>query len=415
MSRLSLLAPLLVAVLIVTGCTPVDNLAGSMPKLDQGILDSLERLVPEQNNRFGFKLFQELYNNDENIMISPVSIAMALHMAYNGAASETGKAMADVLQISGIDLETLNASNLALLYNLKTADPKVRLEIANSLWARESFTLEPGFLKRIEDYYQAQVAGLDFNNPEAAGIINKWVSDNTQGLIKEIVQAPIDPLTVMFLINAVYFKGTWTRQFNKNATRDGDFYPAFGSPIKVPMMNQNGSYEYLETRQFQAVRLPYGEEGRLAMYIFLPAENSDLDRFLQDLTWETWQNHLADFKRMPGTISLPRFTLEFENSLANALKALGMDIAFAPGLADFSLMTPANVLGDLFISDVKHKTFISVDEEGTEAAAVTSVEVMVTSAPMEDFRMVVNRPFFYAIHDRETGAILFMGTVQNPV
>lgn len=412
MSRLTLLVPVLVPILIFTGCTPLDN--QSMPKPDQAILDSVETSFSERNNRLGLELFHELYNNDENIMISPVSIAMALHMAYSGAAAQTGEAMANVLHISDIELETLNNNNLALLYLLKSADPKVRLEIANSLWAREGFPFNSDFLRNTKEYYLAKVSEMDFNDPKAVQIINNWVSDNTRGLIKEIVDGPIDPLTVMFLVNAVYFQGTWTKQFSKDATRDADFHITSGNPVKVPMMSQSGSYDYLETPDFQAVRLPYGEEGRLAMYIFLPDENLGLDRFLQDFTWESWQNYLSRFDYMPGSISLPRFTLEYEKSLVNSLKSLGMDIAFDSSRADFSAMVQEGTRDDLYISDVKHKTFIKVDEEGTEAAAVTSVEVRITSAPLEEFRLTVDRPFFYAIHDRETGAILFMGTVQNP-
>lgn len=370
--------------------------------------------VADSNNQFGFNLYNQLRNGSQNIMISPISVAMALHMTYNGADSGTKEAMAKALEVTGIDLDALNQKNQDLLQRLKTADPKVKLEIANSIWLREDMAFDQDFLKRNKDYYSAGAYNLDFGDSGAADIINNWVEENTKGLIKDIVDPPIDPMAIMFLINAVYFQGTWTEQFDDQATFEDVFYLASGGQAKVPMMNQSGTYDYYEAPDFQAIRLPYGKEKRMAMYVFLPDENSSLADFHKKLNYANWENWLSRFEAKSGTIMLPRFSLEYEKSLKDALTELGMKIAFEPGSADFSRMVPADNSDDIYINDVKHKTFIEVDESGTEAAAVTSVEMRVTSMPLYDFNMKVDRPFFYVIHDSETGAVLFMGSVTDP-
>lgn len=370
--------------------------------------------IADSNNQFGFDIYNQLRNGSQNIMVSPISVAMALHMTYNGAGSGTKEAMAKALQVTGIDLEALNQKNQDLLQRLKAADPKVKLEIANSIWLREDMAFDQDFLKRNKDYYSAGAYNLDFGDTGAADTINNWVEENTKGLIKDIVDPPIDPMAIMFLINAVYFQGTWTEQFDEQATYEDIFYLASGDQAKVPMMNQSGAYDYFETPDFQAIRLPYGMEERMAMYVFLPDKDSSLADFHKELNYANWGNWLSRFETKSGTIMLPRFSLEYEKSLKDALSELGMKIAFDPAGADFSRMVPANSRDDVYINDVKHKSFIEVDESGTEAAAVTSVEMRVTSMPLYDFNMNVDRPFFYVIHDSETGAILFMGSVADP-
>jgi serine protease inhibitor len=414
MNKKRVLGGLLTLLLLLTGCGGPAFQTPLMPKPDDSILNSFQASMAARNNDFGFQIYKELYDGDDNIMISPVSIAMALAMTYNGAEGETKEAMAKALQIQGIEMEKLNRNNLALLYFLKTADPQVTLNIANSIWMRQGFAFAPDFLSRVQDFYRAAAQELDFTDPKAADTMNNWVKENTQGLIEEIVEPPIDPLTVMFLINAVYFKGEWSEKFDKDMTSDQPFHLAPRESVMVPMMSQSGGYDYLSTPGFEALRLPYGKEKRMAMYLFLPDENSNLETFQKELSGENWANWLPLFAEKQGSILLPRFTLEYEETLNQALKALGMGIAFDPAGADFTAMVPEEGRDDLYISEVKHKTFIQVDEVGTEAAAVTSVEMRVTSAPMYDFYLEFNRPFFYAIHDSETGAILFMGAVLNP-
>jgi serine protease inhibitor len=404
------LAFFLAVALALTGCTAMP--APVMQRPEESTLKAFEPALTAANNRFGFLLYRELLKGGENILISPVSVALALSMAYNGTDGETMKAMAEVLQVPAMELEQLNKSNLALLYFLRTADSKVKLDIANSVWMRKGFPFDQDFVSRVQKHYLASARELDFDDPKAADTINKWVKDSTRGLIPKIIEGSINPLTIMYLINAVYFQGEWTRKFEKGQTRDGDFYGADGT-VQVPMMYQAGRFDYYRGQGFQALRLPYGQEKRMAMYVFLPDAGVGLDAFQQSLTADSWEKWLPAFAEAEGTISLPRFTLEYEESLVKALRLLGMERAFDPGRADFSRMVPRDVRDDVHISDVKHKSFIRVDESGTEAAAVTSVTVGVTSMPMYDFQMDVNRPFFYAIHDAETGSILFMGSVSS--
>ncbi|MBD2058503.1 serpin family protein [Oculatella sp. FACHB-28] len=385
----------------------------SPPTMNQTEGSDVDTRLVAANTRFGFKLFSQiLEQNGEptNLMVSPTSVAIALAMTYNGASGTTQQAMAEALELEGMSLEEINQANAALELALENADPEVQLAIANSLWSREDTSFNPDFLQRNRDFYSAEVASLDFTNPSAIATINSWVNRNTQEKISEVIQE-INPSVVLFLINATYFKGNWTTPFNAELTSDRSFTLLDGSQKQHPTMSQRGFYAYLETDQFQAVSLPYGESERLSMYVFLPRESSSLTAFQQNLTAENWETWMSQFSREEGAISLPRFKLEYETQLNEALQTLGMAVAFDAEQADFSGMSDES----LSISRVKHKTFIEVNEEGTEAAAVTSVEMQLTSAPANSpFQMEVDRPFFYAIRDNQTETVLFMGTVVEP-
>ena len=361
--------------------------------------------VASANTRFGFKLLQDLQEREPgaNIFISPLSISIALTMTYNGAVGETERAMAEVLEIDGLDLSTINNSNAALRNNLENPDPKVEVSIANSIWSRQGVEFNREFLERNRVFFGAEIASLDFSSPQATEIINEWVDTNTNGKIQKIVDR-IDPQTLLFLINAIYFKGNWQDEFDKSMTHPGVFHLPNGSEKQVQMMRRDGEYPYFRGEKFEATRLPYGD-GRMSMYILLPNRNSNLDKFLQNLSEENWESWISQFRDRRQTMVLPRFKLEYEVSLNATLEALGLGIAFGGG-ADFSGMGP-----NLFISEVTHKTFVEVNEEGTEAAAVTGV-VGATSVPPV-FR--VDRPFFFTIYDAETETILFMGAVTEPM
>ena len=367
--------------------------------------------VVAANTKFGFKLYKEILKQDsnKNVFVSPTSVAIALSMTYNGASGETQQAMAKALELQGITLPTVNQANNALKASLETADPEVQLSIANSLWAKQGVTFKPDFMERNRQFYGAKVTELDFANAEATRTINNWVKENTRGKIDQVVDQ-LKPDDVLFLINAIYFKGNWTKKFDQNQTAERPFYLSNGTQKQHPMMSQSGKYRYYENETFQAVSLPYGK-GRLSLYVFLPRENNSLDAFQQQLAVENWQQWMNQFRMRNGSIQLPRFKFDYDIQLNNALKVLGMESAFSDG-ADFSNMTSASVA----INEVKHKTFVEVNEEGTEAAAVTSVGVALTSAqmPEEAFQMVVNRPFFCAIRDNQTGTVLFMGSLREP-
>ncbi|MEG4940266.1 serpin family protein [Microcoleus sp. F4-D5] len=368
-------------------------------------IDVDARLVAA-NTKFGFNLFNTLSKQqpNQNIFISPTSVALALSMAYNGVSGETKQEMTKVLELTGMTPQEINAANQALQNSFQKVDPNVQVSIANSLWAKQGFSLKPEFLQINQRYYNATLTELDFMNPQALRIINNWVSQKTQGKIDKIVDR-ISPDQLLFLINAIYFKGNWKTPFDKSQTANKTFSLPDGSSKQHPMMSQKGFYWYYETHQFQAVSLPYGKEGDLAMYIFLPKSNSNLATFLQQLTPENWKKWMQQFSEKKGVVEIPRFKIEYEVELSNTLIPLGMAGFFDISQADFSPMTDDKIAVD----SVKHKTFVEVNEEGTEAAAVTSIETR--SSP---FQMNVNRPFFCAIRDNTTGTILFMGTIVDP-
>ena len=377
-------------------------------------IDTVDGNVVIANTKFGFNLFDEIRKTeqDQNIFISPFSISVALAMTLNGASGETEQAMTNTLQLQGLDSESINTGYAGLRQILLTSDPKVTLTIANSLWARQGFSFKPDFLQRNTQFFGAEISTLDFGDPSASTTINQWVDTNTNGKIQKIVDDKIDQGTVLFLINAIYFKGTWQKEFDPSKTREGPFHLANGDEKQVPMMRQQRWYPYYRGENFQAISLAYGD-GQMSMYIFLPDRESDLNIFLENLNAESWENWMPQFHEQDVSLVIPKFKLEYGKTLNDPLKALGMDVAFDPELADFSRMASLE-FGNLYIEKVVHKTFVEVNEEGTEAAAATSVEVGVKSVPPPPISFSVDRPFFFAIRDNETKTVLFMGIVVEP-
>ncbi|MBD2097150.1 serpin family protein [Trichocoleus sp. FACHB-591] len=374
--------------------------------------EALDRKLVTANTTFGFKLFAQALKADagKNVFISPSSVAIALAMTYNGAKGETQQAMAKALELQGLSLADVNRSNAALISGLQKADPAVEVAIANSLWTQKGTGLQREFLQRNQQFYKAQITELDFTQPQAPKQINNWVKQKTRSKISQIVDQ-VQPNLVLLLLNAVYFKGKWSEAFDAAATVERPFTLANGTRKQHPLMTQTGEYDYYETSKFQAVSLPYGE-GRLSLYLFLPKSKSNLPSFYRDLTAANWEQWMKEFRNRPGSVQIPKFKLEYDLNLNNALKTLGMGIAFNGSKADFSGMSQA----DLAIDQVRHKTFVEVNEVGTEATAATSVEMIVTSTqfPPTPFKLVADRPFFYAIRDNQTGSLLFMGSMVNP-
>jgi serine protease inhibitor len=375
-------------------------------------LSIAEGKLIEADNTFAFKLFREINQQEgaQNIFISPLSVAMALGMTYNGAAGTTQEAMQAVLELQDMDLQEVNESYRSLIDLLRNLDPRIEFLIANSIWYRDVITIEQEFLDLNRQYFDAEVSVLDFSSPNAVDIINAWVSQNTLGKIEEIVESPIDPLTIMFLINAIYFKGDWTYQFDKTLTQDRPFNLIDGSETTVDMMSYGAAtpIRFASDGDLQIVDLAYGGQA-YRMTIVLPASPQDVDALADNLTQAQWNSWIAALDSTARLVSLPRFKLEYELTLNDVLSALGMEVAFSPSLADFTkLYAP----GGAYISEVKHKTFVDVNEEGTEAAAVTSVEIRLTSAgPMP---IVVDRPFVFAIREDYSGTILFIGKIMDP-
>lgn len=374
-------------------------------------LTSSEKAIVSSDNNFGFKLFREVIREEsnQNVFISPLSVSVALGMTYNGAAGITREEMQKTLELSGLTDKEINESYKSLIELLRGLDNKVIFQIANSIWYRLGWQFEEDFINTNKKYFDAVVSGLDFSDPEASKIINKWVEDNTNGKIKGIVEPPINPETVMFLINAIYFKGTWTYEFDKKLTRDDKFNLPDGSQSPCRMMSQESDFQYFENEDFQAVDLPYGD-GKYSMTIFLPRQSIDINDLISEFNNTNWSQWLNSFQENYVLLQLPKFKLEYEITLNDVLKALGMKIAFDPFAADFSNMYKGP--NNLYISNVKHKTYVDVNEEGTEAAAVTSVEIRADSGPSY---MIVNRPFVFAIRENHSQTILFIGKVVEPL
>jgi len=397
------------------GCSdsakPATATPGRNPQL---VIDN--RLVNAAND-FAFRSYAQLAKTQAgtNLFISPTSIELALAMTYNGAKGSTKDAMAQALGVQAMTLDEVNAANAQLLTLLQNPDSKVQLNIADALWGRQGFTFDPGFLQRNKQYYQADVQTIDFTAPNSADIINSWVSRKTLGMIPTLVDYPSIKDALMVLANALYFKGQWTTPFDPKATQEGPFTLPGGDVRMLAMMrNSAEDYRYLETDQFQAIALPYGEK-YVSMYVFLPKAGVTLSAFTGNLTSPHWNQWMTQFTRQAGSLQLPRFSADYATSLKDTLTALGMGVAFT-NAADLSGMLPPGVtstVGKPVISDVIHKTAIRVNEEGTTAAAATGV-IVTPTAVLPSFSMTVDHPFFLVIRDDPTGAILFMGSIVAP-
>jgi serine protease inhibitor len=360
-------------------------------------------------NDFGLKLFQKLNETEQgnNIIISPLSVSMALTMVYNGAEGETGEAMASTLELSGLSLQEIDESFKSLSDSLTSRDSAIVFQIANSIWYRQNLQVEDAFLDMNRTFFDARISPCNFGDPGTVDIINDWVSDNTNGKIPTVVGKPISPDLVMLLINAIYFHGNWTKQFDVEDTRDDQFTLTDGSTTACKMMNQEGRFRYLDNDTFQAIELPYGK-GAFGMVIFLPKPGVGIDDLIGGSNADSLSRWIRSLHGRQGTISMPRFKLEYEETLNDVLSSLGMAIAFS-GDADFS-----GISKGIFISYVKHKTYVEVNEEGTEAAAVTVVGMVTSAAPAESFVMRVDRPFLFLIRDSRSGTILFLGKITDP-
>jgi serine protease inhibitor len=366
------------------------------------------------DNEFGLDLFKNIYNDSKtpvNFMISPLSVSVALSMAYNGAETETKAEMEEAMRITDFSSEEINNSYKELIVALTTADEKVTMEVANSIWYSKTYPVEQTFLDVNTNYYNAEVEAADFSDPNTVSLINNWVSDKTHEKIPTII-SEISPEMVMFLINAIYFNGTWTKEFNTGSTQRLAFTTSNGNILTTYMMGRQDSLDYLTNETFSAIELPYGK-GNYNMMVLLPNEGkkvSDIVGQLNPENWEKWQNALKFTKSID--IRLPKFKIEYDIKLNDILQAMGMKLAFTSS-ADFSGINPAR---DLFISYVKHKTFVEVDEEGTEAAAVTIIGFETTSEQpvVQWIPFHCYSPFLFAITEKDTGAILFIGKVGNP-
>ncbi|GLO67871.1 serpin family protein [Oceanobacillus kimchii] len=365
----------------------------------------------QASNHLGFQTLQRLKGNEEdNIFVSPISIWLAVSMAYNGADGDTKDEMTNALQLGDIDLQTLNEHNASMMDQVSNHDD-VELNILNSIWLRPKFTFLEDFEQQVTESYNPELGPLTTKEP-----MNEWVSEKTNGKITNLIEK-VDEDHVAFLLNATYFNGNWKYPFDENNTDNGSFNLDESSITEVPFMSLDEKLFYWENDEFQLVALPYGEEGNIQMEVFLPNESIRLQEFVNKLTLEDWQNWRESMQETVGSLKMPKFSLEYESELQDFFQALGMEKAFDQNIADFSnMIDPAQLRGNLYISKIMHKTFLEVDERGTEAAGATSVEMKEESAIISPapFQMEINRPFLLTISDNETDTILFMGMIHEP-
>lgn len=366
------------------------------------------------NSEFAFDMFQALKQEEGNLFYSPYSISLALAMTYAGAQNETATEMADTLHFT-LPQEQLHPAfnwlDLELAGRSGKGDDEFRLNIANAIWGQKDYTFLDGFLDTLGLNYGAGLRIVDFiNDPEPSRItINDWVSDETEGKIEDLIpQGLIDSMTRLVLTNAIYFNAAWLNPFNSDSTSDGEFHLIDGGSVTVPMMAQSESFAYADGDGYQVVEMLYnGSE--LSMVVLLP-DSGEFESFEDSLDSALVDQIIASLENREVDLAMPKFEYEYECGLAQTLADMGMPIAFTPD-SDFSGMTGGR---ELFIGDVLHKAYVSVDEEGTEAAAATAVIMRLTAMPAETVQITVDRPFVFLIRDIETGTILFIGRVMDP-
>lgn len=366
-----------------------------------------ETQVVEASNDFAFRLARAVSHPDSTFFLGPVSTSMALGMAMNGAEGATLSQMRATLGFEGLSDAEVNRSYRDLSRLLVSLDPEVEIALANSVWLRDDFEPRSEFIDVAREYFDAVVETLDFDAPDAPDRINGWVDLRTRGEISEIVPSPLPTSTRTYLINAMYFHSDWRLAFDHERTRSAPFHLRDGSTVSVELMHRpEAPVAYASRADFQVAELPYGGDA-FAMTIVLPAPGADVEGVLAALDGGDWNALVASMGQRSLAVSLPRFELAYERTLNDDLVALGMSDAFDPHRADFARLSDER----LMIEEVKHKTLVRVTEDGTTAAAATSVGIGPTSAPPE-FR--VDRPFIFAIRERLTGTILFLGKVVDP-
>ena len=376
-------------------------------------LDTKSAQLIEADNTFGLEIFQKIRkeSDKENLMISPLSISVALAMAYNGAANDTKTEMEKAMKLNGLTAEQINNSYQNLIEALQSLDEDVVFEIANAIFYADGFTVKPGFLDINQTVYDAEVKKLNFGLTSSVDEINGWVAEKTHDKITKIIEM-LNPLDRMVLLNAIYFNGIWKNKFDEEGTHLLPFTPSDGTSLEVPMMRKEEKLQYSANSLFQAVKMPYGK-GQYNMVVFLPADGKNSQDVIDAFSgskWESWMNGFETKDHV--VVTMPRFKFAFEIGLIKVLEQMGMVKAFQPETADFSKITEE----DLYISSVIHKSFIDVNENGTEAAAVTAIVFATTSAGNEPPKtyFTVNKPFVFAITENDTDAILFLGEVNRP-
>jgi serine protease inhibitor len=405
MIRKNLLTALCISLAAFEGCKK------NNPTPDNGIdlnLTPVEQQRVIADNSFSFKLLKTVSassTNGSNLMLSPLSVSFAVAMVNNGSNGQTFNAINNTMNYSGFTPEQVNSYYNKLITDLPKLDPASNVKIANSIWYNQSFSILPQFLNTNSGYYLAQVQGVDFGLSSTKDVMNNWVSDKTNGKIPSIITQTYSS-DVMYLINAIYFKSTWDQAFIPASTHKQAFYLPNGGSAQIDFMSANVSYNTYCDNDVSIVELPYHNK-KYSMVMVMPVNNSSVQNVISTLDSIKWQNWMAKLNSTHGGLIMPKFKFEYDISLKDALTTLGMGIAFSKK-SDF---TRINTTGNMLISGVRHKTYIEVNEDGTEAAAATSVGLSTAALPVST---TIDHPFIFAIREMKTGLILFTGIVNNP-
>ncbi len=361
-----------------------------------------------QDNAFAFDLLKQTikYSDESNVVVSPISVNLALGMAWNGANGDTKTEMETALQMSGLSVDEINGYYRYMQTTLPSLDPATKLNIANSIWYRPEFPVYPDFLKHNSTYFNSEIRELDFSQPKAVDIINNWCAQKTNNLIPKVLDnIPGD--AVMYLINAIYFKGTWCTLFDAKGTHEANFTNEYGQQTTINMMNVKSDFKYTQDEYAQYLDMPYGNKS-FSMTVILPKNGKTTDDLLNSLTLEAWNQRLEQLKSTNIEVSFPRFKVKKQFPLhEDILPAMGMKSAFENN-ADFSKISSRSIQ----ISKILHDTYIEVTENGTEAAAVTTIEATETCMPQE-LTFIANKPFLFVIREQSSGIILFIGKMGN--
>jgi serine protease inhibitor len=371
-------------------------------------LTAAERSVLDASNAYSFALWRTINDSsrDSNVFVSPLSASFALGLTMNGANGQTYDEMRSALRFGQASLASIDSGYRSLIALLTSLDPSTTMEIANAIFYRNDFPFNQSFLTDASTYFGAEVKPQDFTNSQATlSAVNGWASAKTNDRIPKVLDS-VDPSMVMYLLNAIYFKGTWRDQFEVAQTRDAPFHSISGDQ-SARLMHREGAIGYAETSAFQAVDLPYGDSA-FTMTVLLPKTGSSVESVAASLTPDTWLSLAASFRPRQVDLFLPKVTLSWKRELIPDMKVLGMRAAF--GNADFTRMSPRG--RELVISLLQQNTFVKIDEEGTEAAAVTTVGVALTSAPVAT-SVRVDHPFVFVIRERLSGTVLFMGKITR--
>lgn len=409
--RLSFQALVLGTAIACSDPTAAQRAPGLITALPRQLAPS-EQAIAASTNEFAFNLLQAVNRStpDSNVFISPLSASMALGMALNGAATETYDEMRSALGMQARPQAELNGGYQNLIGLLRSLDKSVDFRIANAVWYRDTFgpSIAPAFLNDAKQYFDASVAGLNFASPQATATINDWVKTGTNGKIDKIIdQIPSE--MIMYLMNAIYFKGAWREPFDPRQTRDAEFTTHRGARLNVKMMTRKGGFRFRSGTDAMALELPYGGDA-FVMTILVPPATADINAFVASLNLNRWQAATDGLAESSFDLYLPKFKLAWKDELNDELQSLGMVRAFVPDGADFTRLSPT-AGRHLYVSEVLQKTFVEVNEEGTVAAAVTSVGIGVTSLPPS---ARVDRPFVFAIRERLSGTVLFIGKIVRP-